>query len=453
MSNFFNLPKVLSRFGWLLVLVVATHAMPSGVLAQEADPSSAPVDSSITAEEAEIAQEVDSSRGPVSVPAPSEKAMRYYRSGNVLWWINLAVSILIPILFLWTGFSARLRGWATGLGKKWFLALGVYLVAFNVLNYLLNLPLSYYQGFVRQHAYDLSNQTLGKWFGDSIKGLVVGIIIAVLVTWVPYLLIRKSPRRWWLYTGLAVVPFFFLINMIAPIWIAPLFNEFGPMKDQALEAQILSLADRAGIEGGRVFEVDKSVDTEAVNAYVSGFMGTKRIVLWDTIIEKLESDELLFVMGHEMGHFALGHVVKLTLAISALVMLGLYFIHRVSGGLLDRYGSRFGFSELGDFASLPLLMLLMGVFFFLLTPGFLAMSRHYEHESDRFGLELTQDNHAAATAFVKLQQENLGNPNPGPLYKMWRSGHPPLGERIEFCNSYRPWESGEALRYDDRFRK
>jgi Zn-dependent protease with chaperone function len=242
------------------------------------------------------------------------------------------------------------------------------------------------------------------------------------------------------------------MSMIGPIWISPLFNDFGPMQDKALEAEILALADRAGIEGSRVFEVNKSVDTEAVNAYVTGFLNTKRIVLWDTILSKLDSGELLFVMAHEMGHYVLGHVVRSTFVISGLILAGLYFVFRISGALIDRYRDRFGFDSLGDFASLPLIMLLMSLFMFVLTPVMMTYSRHQEHEADRFGLELTRDNHNAATAFVKLQQENLGNPRPGLLYKLWRAGHPTLGDRIDFCNEYRPWEAGEALRYGSLFR-
>lgn len=391
-------------------------------------------------------------QGPVPVPEPGDKAMRYYRSGNFLWVVNLVWGMLIPALFLLTGFSARIRDWAQRIGRRWFLVVGVYLVIFGVLNYLIDLPLAYYQGFVRQHAYDLSNQTFAKWMGDSLKGLMVGILGGVLFLWVPYLLLRKSPRRWWLYTALAAVPFLFFVTLISPIWIAPLFNDFGPMQDKELERSILSLAERAGIEGSRVFEVDKSVDTEAVNAYVTGFLDTKRIVLWDTIIAKLGSAELLFVMGHEMGHYVLKHIVKIIFFLSAAILLGLYLIYRVAGGLIRRFENRFRFNELADIASLPLLIVLFNLFFFLFAPVINGMSRRLEHEADRFGLELTRDNHAAATAFVKLQQENLSNPRPGPLYKLWRASHPTLGERIDFCNTYRPWETGGELEYEDRFR-
>ena len=126
-------------------------------------------------------------------------------------------------------------------------------------------------------AYGLSNQTFQKWLTDSFKELAVGLVFGGLLLWVPYLLIRLSPRRWWLYTALLSLPVMFFVMLVEPIWVAPLFSHFGPMKDKHLEAQILALAQEAGIEGGRVFEVDKSVDTNAVNAYVTGFLGTKRI--------------------------------------------------------------------------------------------------------------------------------------------------------------------------------
>ncbi len=248
-----------------------------------------------------------------------------------------------------------------------------------------------------------------------------------------------------------MIPFIVVGLLVSPIWIDPLFNDFGPMQDQELEAAILATAERAGIEGGRVFEVAKSVDTNAVNAYVTGFGDTKRIVLWDTIIAKLDRDQLVFVMGHEMGHYVLGHVAQSIAFISLLILVALYLIHRTAHWFADRWGDRFGFRELDDFASLPLAILLLSVYIFLLTPAALVFSRHQEHEADRFGLELTRDNRAGAGAFVRLQQENLGNPRPGPLYKLWRASHPPLGERIDFCNDYRPWETGEELRYERLF--
>jgi Zn-dependent protease with chaperone function len=391
--------------------------------------------------------------GRVAVPEPTPQALSYYRSGNVLWIVDNVWGVLVPVAFLVTGFSAALRRRAQRIGRKWFFTIAVYFIAFSVITFVLDLPRVYYEGFVREHAYGLSNQTFAKWASDQITGLLVGIVGGVAFLWVPYLLLKKSPRRWWLYTGLAAIPFIVLVALVQPIWVDPLFNKFGPMKDKALEAEILQLAERAGIEGSRVFEVAKSEDTKAVNAYVAGFGATKRIVLWDTILAKLNRRQLLVVMGHEMGHYVLGHVWKQILILSSLIIAALYAVHRASGWLIDKYRTRFGFDELSDLASLPLIIVLFGVASLVVTPLALATSRHFEHEADRFGLEITRDNYAAATAFVTLQQENLGVPRPGPIFTWWRANHPPLGERIDFSNDYRPWETNQPLVYADRFKR
>jgi Zn-dependent protease with chaperone function len=399
------------------------------------------------------AQPPSSATDRVPVPEPTEQALAYYRSGNVLWVVDNVWALLLSAVFLFTGLSAWIRNQAQRATKKWLLVIGLYFIAFSVINFAIDLPLSYYEGFVRQHAYGLSNQTFGKWARDEVINLAVTLVIGVLTLWVPYLLLRKSPRRWWLYTGLAAIPLIVLISLVQPIWIDPLFNAFGPMKDKTLEADILRLAERAGIEGSRVFEVAKSEDTKTVNAYVAGVGGTKRIVLWDTILSRLNREQLLVVMGHEMGHYVLNHVWKQIVILSGLIMAALYGVHRTAGWLIHRYRKRFGFHELSDVASLPLIILLFSLGTLVVTPVALAVTRHFEHEADRFGLEITRDNHSAATAFAVLQQENLGVPRPGTLYKLWRATHPVLGDRIDFSNDYRPWERNEPLVYADRFKQ
>src|SRR5262249_17521794 len=224
------------------------------------------------------------------------------------------------------------------------------------------------------------------------------------------------------------------------------------MKDKALETKILALADRAVIEGSRVFEVNKSVDTKTLNAYVAGLFNTKRIVIWDTTIARMNDRELLFVVGHEMGHYVLGHVWQLIFLSAGFILLLLYAAYRTVGAVIGRNSGRFGFSELADVASLPLILLVTNLFSLAITPAALAFERHVEHEADRFGLEIMRTNHSAGTAFVKPQQAALGNPGPGLLDKLWRESHPPLGERIEFANDYHPWRDGQPLRYGEKFK-
>ena len=419
------------------LLLAAGILLTVSALAQSQTPDNpAPATSSITS-------------SPVPVPEPSDKAMSYYRSGIAWWLLDVAWGITLPALLLFTGFSARMRTWAARLGRKWFFVIGVYFILFSLITFVLDLPRAYYEEFARQHAYGLSNQTFHKWAGDAVTALLVILVAGVLFLWVPYLLLRKTPQRWWFYTGLLAVPFLCFILLVTPVWIDPLFNTFGSMKNTALESKILALADRAGIAGSRVYEVNKSVDTKALNAYVTGLGNTKRVVLWDTIIARLDEPELLFVMGHEMGHYVLGHIWKLIALLSALIMATLYAVHRTAGWAIGRYRNRLGFDSLADVASLPLLF---NAYFFIATPVGLAFTRHFEHEADRFGLEITRTNRPAALAFVKLQQDNLGNPRPHWLVTLWRASHPTLAERIEFCNAYRPWEQEQPLAYQHLFK-
>jgi STE24 endopeptidase len=425
----------------LIVTLLIARAAWAGPPASEAD-ASARIERTIELDE----------RGHVIVPEPSETALRYYRSGNLLWLAYQTWTLLVPALILLTGFSARLRDWASERsgGKRWRATL-LFLLAYLGVAFVLDLPLAYYGGFVRPHEYGLSTQSTSKWLTDHVIGL--GLMTAFTLIVVPGTLafIRKSPERWWIWTSMAAIPLAFLLLMLAPVFIAPLFNDFGPMKDAALEAEILALADRAGIEGSRVFEVEKSIDTNTVNAYVTGFASTKRIVLWDTIITKLSREQLLVVMGHEMGHYVLGHVRDSMIVLAIGIPVLLLSFHVVARRLIRRFHGRFGFTSLDDVAALPLFLVLVGMFGLIVAPASNAWSRHQEHESDRFALELTRDNLGCAEAFARLQQSNMGNPRPGLLFVLWRASHPPLGERIDFCNTYRPWATGEPLVYGDRF--
>jgi STE24 endopeptidase len=406
----------------------------------------------ITAPAAPETRPMDAGVQRVAIPEPSPLAMEYYRSGNLLWIAWHFAALAIPAVVLLSGLSVRMRNLARRVGRKWFFVVLVYFVLYSVLQWVLQLPLVFYSGYVRQHAYGLSNQSFLKWLHDLLVAGGLELAFGGLLIGLPYWLIHRSPQRWWLYTSILALPVMFFVMLVEPVWVAPLFNHFGPMRDKQLEGQILALADQAGIEGSRVFEVDKSVDTKAVNAYVTGLGGSKRIVLWDTLLDKLSPREVRVVMAHEMGHYVLHHVLLGLLAGFCGILVALYLVYRSANFLLRTCNQRFGFDQLSDVASMPMLLLLVQLVGLVMMPLGLAFSRHLEHEADRFALELTRDNHAAATAFVRLQNENLSNPRPGILYTLWRASHPGLGDRIEFANDYRPWAEGQSLRYGGHFR-
>jgi STE24 endopeptidase len=388
----------------------------------------------------------------VAVPEPSALAVRYHRSGNVLWAGATVLDLLLPAALLFTGLSTRVRRVAGRLARgRRFATIALYAVAYVLIQALVFLPLSWYAGYVRQHAYGLSTETAAAWLDDWAKALAISAVVAALLLWVPYWLLRIRPRRWWLWTGLLTAPLTVLAMIVVPVYIAPLFDDYGRMRDRALEQRIARLAARAGIPDSRIYEVRKSAETRQVNAYVTGFGGTKRIVLWDTLVDRLQPDEVEFVVGHEIGHFVLRHTLTIIVAATLLATLSLWVVHRVAGWLIARFREGFGFDRLDDVASMPLLALVGGVVILGSTPAALALSRWQEREADRFGLEITRDNNAAARAFVRLQMDNLAVPRTGLLFRLWRGSHPDLADRIEFANRYSPWLRGQPLRYGDRF--
>lgn len=387
----------------------------------------------------------------VVVPEASDAAMRYYNSGNVLWFFSMALSFLIPILFLVSGFSGKLSTFSQKKGKFWYFTIAIYLLLFIAIYSLIYFPLDLYTDFLRPHDYGLSTQSVWRFLQNYGISILISIIGALSFVWIFYLLLKKSPKRWWLYSACVAIVIMFFLTFIQPIWIDPLFNKFGPMKDKELEQDILALAEKAGIENGRVFEVDKSHDTKTLNAYVVGFGATNRIVLWDTTLEAMTKQEILFVMGHEMGHYVLHHIWWFLVYFAALSFIIAYIVYRLANYMMRRYGKQFGFKHLYDIASLPLLLLLINVFMFLTLPLSNYVSRCMEHQADRFGLEITKNNKAAGEAFLVLQQGNLANPRPGPIFKLFRSTHPPLLERVEFCNTYCPWKEGQPLKYEKHF--
>lgn len=381
---------------------------------------------------------------PVPVPEPSAKAVRYYQTGNVLWIVTTLWGFLVPGIILFTGLSARMRNLASRLGKSWYFTLALYFAFFMLVFAAANLPLDWYAGFLRPREYGLSAQPFGAWLANEIIGWTVELAAGLAFLWIPYLLLKRAKRFWWLYIWVASVTILVLVVFVQPIVIDPLFNRFGPMQNKALESRILAEVHRAGVGNVHVFEVYKDAGSMDLDAYVTGIGGSTRIVLSSTIIDKLDANQLLFVVGHETGHYVLGHVWKTLIIVSLLMLPVIWLMKYVAAWVLRRWGTRtrIGFTEVEDPASLPLFMLLFAIFNFALTPPLLAYHRHVEYQADRFGLTLTRDNHACASAYVVLTKTDLEYPRPGFLYTFLRADHPSIAERMDFCNNYHPWLDG-----------
>lgn len=386
----------------------------------------------------------------VAVPAATPEALAYHRGLDWFWLADQAFGIGIPLLVLFSGIGAGLSRWCGRVtGGRWVLTLALFAIIFLAISWLLTLPLDFAEGFWFQHEYGLSNQDFGRWLQNEVVQLAVSAVTTALVIWLPYLLLRRAPRFWWLWSAAGVTPLILLFVVMGPIWISPLFNHFGPLEDKALETRILAEAERGGITNAPVFVMDQSSDSKKPGAYVTGLFGTKRIVLYDTLLQDMTPDSTLFVVGHEMKHYLLGDIWKLVGLNLAVLTLGLFAIDRLGKAAIRRWQGPFGFAGLADPASVPLLFALVSLVYLVATPVLNLVTQDIEHEADRFGLELAQNNDAAADAFVKLQQEGLGVPEPGWLERVFRMDHPALKDRIDFANRYHPWIDGQKLVYGD----
>jgi Zn-dependent protease with chaperone function len=368
---------------------------------------------------------------------------RYANTGTVLAFVSPVYGILASLLILFAGWSARMRDIATRVTRSRYVHTLLYVTQYTVLSLVIALPFAWYSGYALEHQYGLSTQSFGAWFLDQWKGGLISVVVFGLipVTWLAYGAIRKY-RRWWLWLGAGTLPLILMIVVLQPILIDPMFNKFQPLEDKVLEARVLELAERTGIPGRNVFQVDKSEQTKALNAYVNGFGVSQRVVFWDTIIAAMDHDELAFVAGHEIGHYVLGHVWKSVGFVSLLSFLLFFLSAKLMHALVARFGQRWGFTELHDLASMPLLALAITLVAFFAQPARNAFSRYQEHQADIYALELTHMNDAGARAFLKLGSQNKSNPDPSAVQKWMLWSHPPIVERVRFMLEYRPWEEG-----------
>jgi STE24 endopeptidase len=320
--------------------------------------------------------------------------------------------------------------------KRNFLRLWLYFALVMIAMYILGFPANLYRGFMVENQYGFLNQSFMQWWGEDLLGLLVSIVIGIVPVWFLYWVINRF-RRWWLVFSIGAIPIMVFFVVIAPVVVSPLFNKFEPLQDKALETRILTLADKAGIPGSHVFEVNASKQSSKINAYVTGLFNTKRIVLFDTLIKGFTAAEISFVMGHEMGHYVMHHI-WLGLAIMIVsVLFALWLIDRFIHDLIHRWRLKFGFERVQDMASLPLLLLLLTVFMFVYQPVFNTASRAMEHDADTFGMDVSGvSGETAATAFDKLSVYNLSDPDPSPLVEFWFYSHPAIKKRMAYVRGY-----------------
>lgn len=383
-------------------------------------------------------------------PEKYEKAVAFSRAKYQLYFIDFVYGVIVLGVLLAWRVAPKFRDWAERASKRRFVQVIVFAPLIVLTVDVLGLPTAVYRQWLSLK-YEQSIQSWGSWFWDWTKGELIGLIISTFLIWILYGVIRRSPRRWWFYFWLTSIPIIVFLLFIGPVIIDPLFFKFTPLesKQPQLVSQIEQVVKRGGLEipRDRMFEMNASSKLKSVNAYVTGFGASKRVVVWDNTIARMTPDQTLFVFGHEMGHYVLKHIPRTIAFISVVLLVALFLGFHTMHGAQRRWGERWAIRGIDDWASLPVLLLFFSVFSFFASPVINTYSRAQEHEADVYGIEVVhgivpdpQD--VGAEAFQILGEINLSDPNPNPFIKVWLYSHPPLNERIQFIRSYDPWSRG-----------
>jgi Zn-dependent protease with chaperone function len=384
-----------------------------------------------------------------------EKAVSYSRVGYTLYFISYFLGAIVLLLLLRLGIAAKFRDIAEAVSdKKWLQGL-IFVPLLMLTTDLFDLPVRIY-GHALSLRYEQSIQRWGSWLVDWIKAEALGIGLAIILVLILYLAMRKSPRRWWFYFWLAALPILLFFFFISPWFFDPLFNHFDPLANEhpGLVTSIGQLTQRAGvpIPADRMFLMKASEKTNTINAYVTGIGASKRVVIWDTTLGKTTTDEALFIVGHELGHYVLGHVFTALVVFAAGLLLALYVMFRGLHWALQRWSGEWKIYGAEDWASLAVILLILQMLTFVSAPVVNGLSRIQEHAADVYGLEVIHgivpnSEEVAAHGFQVLGELDLSDPNPPSFITFWLYSHPPLADRLVFAHSYDPWSKGKSPKY------
>ncbi len=388
-------------------------------------------------------------------PEQLQRAIEYARARHILYFAGTAWGFAVLGIVLALHLAPRFRNWAERATGKRILQAYLFAPLLLLTIDLLQLPVAMY-GHRLAVTYDQSIQPWGSWFWDWTKGELLQFAVAGVVLWILYGVIRRSKRRWWFWFWLAALPMLIFLMFIEPLVIEPMFYRFEPLagKQPALVTEIEKVVARGGlvIPRDRMFEMNASSKLKAVNAYVTGIGSSKRVVVWDTTIRKMTTPEILFVFGHEMGHYVLGHIwIGIGLAAGG-ILISLFLAYHGMNRAIARWGGAWGIRGLEDWASLPVLLLAISALGFFGQPVGNYFSRVMEHDADIYGLEVIHgivpdSSQAAARGFQRLGEISLDDPNPSPFIEFWLYDHPSIRDRVRFAAEYDPWAGGGHPKY------
>ena len=344
-----------------------------------------------------------------------DKSDAYFEGGYWLLLWNFLLAAAISILLLESRISARLRDFAERICRgSWQLPLQVilYAIPYFLIVAALTFPLHLYENFLREHQYGFATQGFPSWIREQLVGFCLTIIGGTILLIALYTVFRRAPRTWWVWAMAVVVICLFVVVLIAPVFIEPLFNTYKPLTKPEIRDPILAMARANQIPAQQVFEVDASRQTTRVSANVAGILGTTRIALNDNLLKQCSLPEIRAVMAHEMGHYVLNHGAKLLTYSGIFLAIGFALTRILFDAAVRRWGVRWGVRGISDPAGLPLLALIFGTLLFLATPFLNTIVRVTEREADAFGINTSREPDGMAKVALKLGAYRKLNPTP-----------------------------------------
>jgi STE24 endopeptidase len=369
---------------------------------------------------------------PVAAQSDSPEVRRYNRIRRWLGIADFAVGFVFLIVLLLTRWSDGMRDLAyRGGGQSYSLSLFLYLVLLLAIAKALGIGLDYY-GFHLERRFHLSNQRLGSWAWDEIKGFLVGIVLGGVVVELVYFTIRQWPQHWWILAWALFMGLFVLMAQLAPVVLFPIFYKFEPLENEELRRRLVVLSEHAGTRVRGVYRWKLSEKSKKANAALTGLGNTRRIILADTLLDNYTAEEIEAVLAHELGHHVHRHILKSILVQAGITLLGFWAANWVLHYAVDHHM----FEQLSDFANLPLLALVSVVLSLLLMPALNAYSRFNERQADRYAFETTESVAPFISSMNKLAAQNLAERTPSKWVEWFFHSHPSISRRLDAAQDW-----------------
>jgi STE24 endopeptidase len=361
--------------------------------------------------------------------------MDYKKYNNTRLAIGIGKTILtfiLILLFVVSGLSRQLESWLNNYSADPYVILILFVAVTGIVSGILFFPVNFYSQYILEHKFNLSNQSIGRWFLENLKGLLLSVAIGIPVLLIFYYTMNRYGSLWWLPFAIIMFIISVLLARIVPVLILPLFYKLVPYENEGLKSRIERLAEDAGIRLQNIYRFDMSKNTKKANAAFTGIGKSKRILLGDTLIENYSDDEIETVIAHELGHYKKKHIVKNIIRGTLLSFLTLFIISM----LYELSLNWFGFDSIIQVSALPLLVLWSMLIGLIESPIGSAISRKYEYEADEYAVEVTRKPEAFISTLKKLTDQNLADKKPHPFIEWFFYSHPSINNRLDALKKF-----------------